>query len=499
MSETPVLHMKGIVKSFSGVVVLDHVDFSVRRGEVHALMGENGAGKSTLMKILAGIYTKDAGEIAMDGREIAIKSPNDPTRAGIAFVHQHPSLVPMFDVARNIFLGREPLVGGAIDWKKMHSETESLLAGIGASIPVRRQAADLTVAERQMISIARALSLSPRVIAFDEPTAPLSFKEVDRLFECIASLTARQVTVIYISHRMDEIFNISERITVLRNGKTVDSVATADTAPSDIIRAMLGADVSFTPKTLHGEKAETVLETSGLTTEQLPEPLSLSLRKGEVLGLFGLVGAGRTEVARALFGVDRPLGGGIRMNGGDIPAPTPAAMMEQGCALVPEDRHSQGLVMDMTIKDNIGLANMSRFSLGPFIRKAVERSSVLGLAKRLAVKARSIDAPASQLSGGNQQKVVLAKWLCREPKVLILDEPTVGIDVGTKSEIYRLVNDLAASGLGVIFISSEPEEIFRVADRILVMYRRKVVAEFQAGDTDINELMAHATGAKSAV
>lgn len=273
MDKPPVLEMRGIVKRFAGVTVLDGVDFSVRKGEVHALMGENGAGKSTLMKILAGIHMKDGGEIYMDGSPIAIRSPNDPTRAGIAFVHQHPNLIPMFDVAQNIFLGQEPLSGRALDRKTMYREAERLLDEIGGAISLRKPANELSVAERQEVSIARALSLSPRVIAFDEPTAPLSFKEVDRLFEVIASLIARQVTVIYISHRMDEIFKISERITVLRNGKTIITAPTRETNSEQIIHAMLSSDVAFSQKNLGADNGKPVLEVSGASTAALAEPL----------------------------------------------------------------------------------------------------------------------------------------------------------------------------------------------------------------------------------
>jgi ABC-type sugar transport system ATPase subunit len=490
--------MEGIVKGFGGIVVLDRVDFSVRRGEVHALMGENGAGKSTLMKILAGIYHKDDGRIFVEGREINIKSPNDPIRAGIAFVHQHPNLVPMFDVAHNIFLGQEPLRGRRVDHKKIYAEAGKILAAIGTAISPHALARDLTVAERQELSIARALSFAPRVIAFDEPTAPLSFKEVERLFEVISRLTKNNVTVIYISHRMDEIFRISERITVLRNGKSITTLTTKETTPDEVIHAMLGSDIAFNPKSVYDETGETVLKVEGIVTKNLPQTIDFSLRRGEVLGLFGLVGAGRTEVVRALFGVDRINAGALEVNDRRFGAVSPSLMMRNGVALVPEDRHALGLVMDMTIKENISLANMNSFKLGPFINHARERAAVRGLSHQLSIKSRGINTPVSSLSGGNQQKVVLAKWLHRRPSVLILDEPTVGVDVGAKGEIYNLVNSLAKSGVSVIFISSEPEEIFRVADRILVMYRRRIVGEFQAGATDIKKLMAIATGVQAA-
>ena len=488
------LDMRGIVKIFSGVKVLDGVDFSVRSGEVHALMGENGAGKSTLMKILAGIYDRNAGSIRVQGREVDIRQPTDSIGLGIAFVHQHPNLVPMFDVARNIFLGREPTRNGAIDFSRLYADTEAILADLDINLSPRRLVRDLSVAGRQELAIAAALSLSPNIIVFDEPTAALSFREVDRLFQTIEKLTARGVTVVYISHRMDEILRVSDRITVLRNGKTIGTREAGTATVDEIVSMMIGHDLSYAGKEARQLSEEPVLKIDSLATHRLPEPVSLTVNRGEVVGLFGLVGAGRTELARAAFGADPTVSGAVEVNGSRLTRITPGRAMHSGMAFVPEDRHRQGLVMELSIRENASIASLKRLTRHFFVDRRAEWNETLALADALSVKARSINTPVSLLSGGNQQKVVIAKWLARTPNIFILDEPTAGIDVHAKGEIYNLVNRLAHDGAGVLFISSEPEEIFRVADRILVMYRKKIVGEFAARDADMPTLMAMAMG-----
>ncbi len=487
------LHMEGIVKIFSGVKVLDGVDFSVRSGEVHALMGENGAGKSTLMKILAGIYDKNAGRILVEGREVAIRQPTDSMELGIAFVHQHPNLVPMFDVARNIFLGREPTRAGGIDFARLYDDTERVLANLDINLSPKRLVRDLSVAGRQELSIAAALSLSPRIIVLDEPTAALSFKEVDRLFQTVDRLTGQGVTVVYISHRMDEILRVSNRITVLRNGKSIGTREAKSVTVDEIVSMMIGHEMSYAGKSPRELKAEPILKIDNLTTSLLPEPVSLSVNRGEVVGLFGLVGAGRTELARAAFGADPTLSGTVEANGKRLPSVTPGRAIRAGMAFVPEDRHREGLVMELSIRENASLANLKKLAR-LFVNRKKEWNETLALGQALSIKARSVNTPVSLLSGGNQQKVVIAKWLARSPNIFILDEPTAGIDVHAKGEIYNLVNQLAADGSAVLFISSEPEEIFRVADRILVMYRKRIVGEFNASEADMQTLMTMAMG-----
>ncbi len=487
------LEMSGIVKIFSGVKVLDGVDFSVRKGEVHALMGENGAGKSTLMKILAGIYDKNGGSIRVRGRDVDIRQPTDSIGLGIAFVHQHPNLVPMFDVARNIFLGREPTKNGGIDFKTLYAETERILANLGINLSPRRLVRDLSVAGRQELSITAALSLSPGIIVFDEPTASLSFREVDRLFTTIERLTSQGVTVVYISHRMDEILRVSNRITVLRNGKTIGTLEAESATVDAIVSMMIGRELSYEGKEQRTLSNDPLLRIESLTTERLPDPVSLTVNKGEVVGLFGLVGAGRTELARAVFGADTTVSGVVEANGKRMTSMSPGKAVKAGMAFVPEDRHRQGLIMDMSIRENASIANLKKLTR-LFVKRRAEWDETLDLARALSIKARSLNTPVSLLSGGNQQKVVLAKWLARKPNIFILDEPTAGIDVHAKGEIYNLVNKLAHDGAGVLFISSEPEEMFRVADRILVMYRKKIVGEFAAGAADMQTLMTLAMG-----
>ena len=487
--------MNDIVKSFSGVRVLDGVSLAVNKGEVHALVGENGAGKSTLMKILAGIYQKDSGAISIAGETVTIQNPGDSRNLGIAFVHQHPNLVPLFDVGRNIFLGREPLnYFGQINWNLLYEQTEQLLANLDVDFSAKRLVRDLTVAQRQEVEIIKALSINPQFIVFDEPTAPLTFKEVDRLFEIIRSLKQQGVTSIYISHRLDEIFTICDRITVLRNGKTIGTKEVAQCKVDEIVQMMIGSELNIHSVMQSHKTGTPLLTIKDLQTDQLNAPINLTLHKGEVLGLFGLVGAGRTEFARAVFGVDRANQGTIICGDCEINPITPQNVIKAGVGFVPEDRQRQGLILDLPIENNMTLASLKRFTFGGFIKHQLKNNAVLSLVKELSVKIHSIFDPVSSLSGGNQQKVVLAKWLCRGSQVYLLDEPTVGVDVGAKGEIYKLIGELARKGAAVIFITSEPEEVLRVSDRIMVMYRKKIVSEFQTGEATIEKLYATAMG-----
>lgn len=489
------LNMEGIVKRFSGVKVLDGVCLSVRKGEVHALVGENGAGKSTLMKILAGIYGKDEGTISIDGETVSIHNPGDSRNLGIAFVHQHPNLVSLFDVGRNIFLGREPLNAlGQIDWNRLYDQTEKLLKNLDVNFSAKKLVQDLTVAQRQEVEIIKALSLNPQYIVFDEPTAPLTFREVDRLYEIIRSLKQKGVTSIYISHRLDEIFTIADRITVLRNGRTIRTKEVAQCKVDEIVQMMIGTELNIHSVSESHKTDEPILTITDLQTSELNSPVNLTIHKGEVVGLFGLVGAGRTEFAHAVFGVDQAIKGKIFYDKSEISPITPRNVIKAGIGFVPEDRQRQGLILEMPIENNMTLASLKRFTIGGFIKHKFKNKTVQGLVQELAIKIHSIFDPVNSLSGGNQQKVVLAKWLCRGSQVFLLDEPTVGVDVGAKGEIYKLIAELTRKGSAVIFITSEPEEILRVSDRILVMYRKKIVSEFDAKEATVEKLYSTAMG-----
>jgi rhamnose transport system ATP-binding protein len=482
-------------KAFGAVHALEGVSLDLRGGEVHALVGENGAGKSTLVKILAGVHQPDEGRlIGADGAELVMAGPADARDAGISIILQEPTLFSDLSVAENVFIGRQPRRGGRrIDRRSMHRQTEELFQRLGVPLDPDRIARGLSIAEQQLVEIAKALSLHARVVVMDEPTAALSAVEVARLFGVVQSLREEGAAVAFISHRLEEVFAICQHVTVLRDGRRVLSQPLTELSADDLVRAMVGRNIATRTHEQLDAGAPT-LRIESLTREGVFEDISFEVCAGEVVALAGLVGAGRSEVARAVFGIDRYDGGSVRVGDRHLDRGSPLAAMNAGVAFVPEDRRQQGLVMEMSITDNIALASLRRLRRRGLLRGAVERGFARDWATRLQVKYSSLASPATSLSGGNQQKVVLAKWLSRQPAVLIVDEPTRGIDIATKSEVHRILVESARSGVAVLMISSELPEVLAVADRILVMREGRLLAEFTNAEASEERIMAAATG-----
>ena len=482
-SETPaapLLSVRAIEKSFPGVRALSGVSFDAARGEVHALLGENGAGKSTLIKIVSGVFPPDRGEVLVDGRQVDLARPDDARRAGIATIYQELLLFPELTVAENIFMGHVPRAAfGRIDWRAMHEKTNALLASLDIhDLRADRVVGSLSVGNRQRVEILRALSQDARILIMDEPTAALTEYDVTRLFDIVRKLKARGVAVIYISHRLDEIFEIADRVTVLRDGAHVATKRVADTDAAGLVQLMVGRRIeSLFPK-ITVPIGQPVLEVKDLERRPLTKNVSLTVRAGEIVGLSGLVGSGRSELAQTIFGVTPADSGEIRIAGQQVDIRSPAKARSLGVAYVPEDRGTQGLVRPMTVRENFSLAALGKVSFGGFIDRGAERKLADDGVKRFAVKTSSLEQIAGKLSGGNQQKIVLGKWLANGPKLLILDEPTRGIDVGAKAEIHRLMGELAAQGLAILMISSELPEVLGMSDRVLVMREGRIVAEF---------------------
>lgn len=492
----PVLEMRGIAKAYPGVVALHSVDFSVRPGEVHALIGENGAGKSTLMKILAGADTKDSGQIFIDGKESHIDTPQEAMRLGVSIIYQEFNLVPYMNAAENIFLGREPasVVPGLIDFGRMYSDAEKIIDELGVALDVRTPMNHLSVAQQQMVEIAKATSRKSRIIAMDEPSATLTDHELENLFGLIRRLKAEGVSIIYISHRLEEIFEIADRVTVLRDGELVATKDIAETNRADIIRMMVGRELSDSIPKIAAEARDVALEVRNLNRAGVLHDINFQVRSGEILGIAGLVGAGRTEVARAIFGADPIDSGQIIMNGKPVTIHSPRRAISLGIGLVSEDRKALGLVLGMAVRENISLANLGVLSRLGFIKRRKEREIAESYVKDVLIKTPSIEQAVQNLSGGNQQKVVLAKWLFTKSKVLIFDEPTRGIDVGAKTEIYQLMNRLAAQGVAIIMISSELPEVLGMSDRTLVMHDGRIAGELSGKDATQERIMGLATG-----
>lgn len=492
----PVLEMRGIAKAYPGVVALHSVDFSVLPGEVHALIGENGAGKSTLMKILAGADTKDSGQIFIDGKESHIDTPQEAMRLGVSIIYQEFNLVPYMNAAENIFLGREPasVVPGLIDFGRMYSDAEKIIDELGVALDVRTPMNHLSVAQQQMVEIAKATSRQSRIIAMDEPSATLTDHELENLFGLIRRLKAEGVSIIYISHRLEEIFEIADRVTVLRDGELVATKDIAETNRADIIRMMVGRELSDSIPKIAAEARDVALEVRNLNRAGVLHDINFQVRSGEILGIAGLVGAGRTEVARAIFGADPIDSGQIIMNGKPVTIHSPRRAISLGIGLVSEDRKALGLVLGMAVRENISLANLGVLSRLGFIKRRKEREIAESYVKDVLIKTPSIEQAVQNLSGGNQQKVVLAKWLFTKSKVLIFDEPTRGIDVGAKTEIYQLMNRLAAQGVAIIMISSELPEVLGMSDRTLVMHEGRIAGELSGKDATQERIMGLATG-----
>ena len=490
-----ILTMKGIDKSFPGVHALDHVDLEVRKGEVHALMGENGAGKSTLMKVLTGIYSKDEGTITYEGREVEFSNPRAAQDAGIVIVHQELNMLGHLTVAQNIFIGREIMNGKIIDDKKMNEEANKLFEQLGIDIDPKETMSRLTVGKQQMCEIAKAISHEAKVIIFDEPSAALTEAEIEELFKIIRDLRNKQMGIVYISHRMDEIKVITDRVTVMRDGGYVGTLITKDSTKDDIINMMVGRVIYEDPKTQSAvaEDAPVVLKVEHLNAGRMVRDVSFELRKGEILGFSGLMGAGRTETARALFGADPKESGDIYINGQKVDIKTPQDAVKCGIGYLSEDRKRYGIVVDKTVAENSSMASLESFMSGLFIDKKKENQIAQQYVETLKTKTPSVDQLVVNLSGGNQQKVVIAKWLVRNCDILIFDEPTRGIDVGAKSEIYQLMNELVAEGKSIIMISSEMTEILRMSDRIVVMCEGRKTGELDIAEATQERIMHAAT------
>ena len=495
-----ILTMKDIDKSFPGVHALDHVNFEVKRGEVHALMGENGAGKSTLMKVLTGIYQKDSGTITYKGKETEFHNTREAQDAGVVIVHQELNMIGDLTVAQNIFIGREPKKGIRVDDKKMIEDSRKLFQDLNIEIDPREKMSNLTVGKQQMCEIAKAISHKAEVIIFDEPSAALTEKEIADLFEIIKDLRKKNLGIVYISHRMDEIKVITDRVTVMRDGGYVGTLITADSTKEDIINMMVGRVIYEDPKdhSMVAPDAPVVLKVEHLNAGKMVQDVSFELRKGEILGFSGLMGAGRTETARALFGADPKQSGKISIMGKDgqlheVTINSPQDAVKYGIGYLSEDRRRYGVVVQKSVNENTTLATMEQFTSGILINKAKEKEVSEKYIKELATKTPNGDQLVVNLSGGNQQKVVIAKWLTRDSDILIFDEPTRGIDVGAKNEIYKLMSKLAAEGKSIIMISSEMTEILRMSDRIIVMCEGKVTGNIDISEATQEHIMDKAT------
>jgi len=475
-----VLSLEGVAKSFPGVRALDGVRFDVRAGEVHALLGENGAGKSTLIKIMSGVHEPDAGTLLLDGRPVRFARPQDAQRAGVATIYQELLLFPELSVAENIFLGHAPRGRlGAVDWGAMRARAREILASLDIhDLDVDRTVGALSVGNRQRVEIAKALSQNARVLIMDEPTAALTEADVERLFATVRLLKARGVGVVYISHRLVEIFDLADRVTVLRDGRYVGTREVGDVREDELITMMVGRTLDALFPKGEAEIGPPVLEVRGLRARPQLRDTDLVLRRGEIVGLAVLVGAGRSELAQAIFGMNPPEVGEILLDGRPVRIRTPRDSVRLGIAYVPEDRGQQGLVRPMRIRENVSLAVLRRIAKAGFVDRRAEAGLARESVTRFAIRASGIEQVVGKLSGGNQQKVVLAKWLATRPRVLIMDEPTRGIDVGAKAEIHRLMSRLAAEGLAILMISSELPEILGMSDRVLVMRQGRLVAEF---------------------
>jgi len=493
---TTLLECKGIGKSFPGVRALDGVNLSLQKGQVLSLIGENGAGKSTLMKILAGVQPPDEGEILLDGKPVEIESTRAALDLGISLIHQELNLATNLSVGANVFLGREPLRGGLIDESTIKKESAKFLKMVGLDVSPDTLVGDLTIGRQQMVEIAKALSVNARVLIMDEPTSSLSQAEAENLFVVIKDLRARGVSVIYISHRLGEVKELSDHVTVMRDGENAGELSREAVSHEAMVRLMVGRDLSEYYERKEREKGNLALEVKKLRTPVHPQhELTFSVASGEIVGIAGLVGAGRTEMLETLFGVTPALGGSIQVSGAELELDSPVSAIAAGIALAPEDRKQQGLVIDMTVRENLSLAALRRDQKkAGFLDFAKEKKISEEMITAMRVKTPNENQIIRYLSGGNQQKVVLGKWLAMKPKILLLDEPTRGIDVGAKSEIYALMEELAESGVAILYVSSEMEEILGMADRALVMHEGRITGELTREELTEENVMQLATG-----
>lgn len=487
--------MEKISKNFPGVKALDEVDLDIYEGEVLALVGENGAGKTTLMEILnphpapTGFYRQDSGKIFLKGNEINPKNPKEAQELGISFIHQHFNLAPNLTVAENIFLGREPRKSKLIiDKEEMKRKTKESLDYIGVNISPDTLVENLGVAQRQIVEIAKALSQDAILIIMDEPTAALDRGETEKLFEIIRNMKSKGISIIFITHKLEEVLEMADRITVLRDGKGIGTLNVKDADIPTIVKMMVGREIAILPKT-SGEAGNIILEVKGISKKGALKDISFDLRKGEILGIAGMVGAGRTELARAIFGIDKKDSGQIFIDGTEVKINNPRDALRLGMGLVPEDRQLEGLILLMSVKENITLPGLNDISRWGVIISSKEREISDYYLKKLGIQTPSMDQTVMGLSGGNQQKVVLAKWLSLKPRILILDEPTRGIDIGAKADVHSLISEIAAQGIGVIMISSEMPEILAMSDRIIVMADGKITGQFSREEADQEKIM----------
>jgi rhamnose transport system ATP-binding protein len=466
----PILELENISKSFSGVEVLHNVSFSLSPGQVHAILGENGAGKSTLIKIITGYHQPNSGKILLENEPVYFHDTRSSRMAGIAAIYQELSLFPDLDVAENIFIGRHPLKAGrSVDWRKLYEESGKILASLGIDLDLKQKARNLSIAQQQIVEIARAFSINARILIMDEPTSSLTLNEVEELFRLVRNLKEKGTAIIFISHRLEELFQLADCVTVLRDGSYIGTRDMKDVTREELIQMMVGRPISSQYPKTNSCVEDVLLRVENLTQDGVFTDISFELHCGEILGLAGLVGAGRTEVARVLFGVEQPTNGKICVDGNEVTIKSPQEAIRLGISYVPEDRGLHGLIPDMNISSNISLPLLESFTKHGWINTREERNSTFASTRQMEVRAKHIWQLAKELSGGNQQKVVLAKWLSTKPRILILDEPTRGIDVGTKAAVHQLMNELAAEGIGILMISSELPEILGMSDRVVVM------------------------------
>lgn len=495
MGVTPVLVMEGISKSFGSVAALVNGSISLYAGEAHAFLGENGAGKSTLVKVMAGVYQPDSGTYLLDGEPRLFHGPRDSQEAGIAVIYQEPTLFDDLTVSENIFLGRQPLSSlRRINQREMKKQSLQIFEQLGVDIDPSRKAKGLSVADQQMVEIAKSLSRDVRVVIMDEPTAALSPEEVARLFEVVANLRQRGVAVLFISHRLEEVFAICQRVTIMRDGSFVRTDLIGDINIDQVVRSMVGRELSSLFPKSNIKSGDVVLRVDRLTREGVFTDVSFSVKRGEIVALSGLVGSGRSEIARAIFGIDHYDAGSVSMNGTLLRSGSPIRAMRAGIGLVPEDRRQHGLIMDYGIDHNVALTSMKKLRRGILLFRGSESTLAADWAVKLQLKFGRMSDPVNTLSGGNQQKAVLAKWLAGQPSLIIVDEPTRGIDVGTKAEVHRILDSLAASGVAVLMISSELPEVLGMADRVLVMREGRLTAQLDRDDANETSIMMAATG-----
>ncbi|MFH5186044.1 sugar ABC transporter ATP-binding protein [Paenibacillus sp. TAB 01] len=494
------LQMSGISKSFPGVKALRQVDFEVRGGEIHALLGANGAGKSTLIKVLSGAYLPDEGTITVDGASLSFSGPSDAIRCGIQCVYQEvdTALVPQLSVAENIMLDSLSRGGaGWVNWGRVNKESERILREIGLSLDVRRQASELSISQKQLVLIARALAQRAKFIIFDEPTAPLSSEEADQLFRIMDRLKADGVGCIFISHRLNEVFRISDRITVMRDGQRITTVPAAETDAQQVIEQMLGRTFEEEFPKVQVDIGEPLLEATGLTHGTKVRGVDLTVRRGEIVGVVGLVGAGKTELSRVLFGADPLDGGEIRMQGRKLSLASPTDAVREGIALIPEERRKQGILVEQTVKHNLSLPLLKAFSRLGFVSGGKEAANAQSMIGQLGIQPPNMEQTVKYLSGGNQQKVAVGKWLPTEAQVYLFDEPTKGVDIGAKSDIFRLIGRLAQEGKGIVYLSCELAEIIGIADRILVMSYGRIVKELRREEATQEQILYYASAGEA--